>query len=239
MPDPMVPVGDGHTALAEEDRRGLIPSYIATRSELFEAEERNISRALLGRPPTIEQVLDDAYLRSLHHDMFGDVWDWAGHYRTRDTNIGITFERIPGAVRALVLDARTWVEFDTYPTDELSTTASSRSTRSPTATAATAGSPPTIWSQASVARYSRGVPSRGRASTSSAASTSPPSTRPIRATRTNFSPSPVADGASAVPCPSVNVDPLTRTLTWPVPQTCTLRRAGVLYLALRSGTVGT
>ena len=119
MPDPMVPVGDGHTSLAEEDRRGLIPSYISTRRELFEAEERNVSQALLGRQPTVEQVLDDAYLRSLHHDMFGDVWDWAGHYRTRDTNIGVPFERIPGAVRALVLDARTWVECDTYPRDEL------------------------------------------------------------------------------------------------------------------------
>ena len=119
MPDPMVPVGDGHTSLAEEDRRGLIPSYISTRRELFEAEERNISRALLRRSPTVEQVLDDAYLRSLHHDMFGDVWNWAGHYRTRDTNIGVPFERIPGAVRALVLDARTWVEFDTYTPDEL------------------------------------------------------------------------------------------------------------------------
>ncbi len=119
MPDPMVPVGDGHTALAEEERRGLIPSYISTRRELFEAEERNISQALLRRSPSVEQVLDDAYLRSLHHDMFGDVWDWAGHYRTRDTNIGVPFERIPGAVRALVLDARTWVEFDTYPPDEL------------------------------------------------------------------------------------------------------------------------
>ena len=119
MPDPMVPVGDGHTSLAEEDRRGLIPSYISTRRELFEAEERNVSKALLRRSPSVEQVLDDAYLRCLHKDMFGDVWAWAGHYRTRDTNIGVPFERIPGAVRALVLDARTWVEFDTYPPDEL------------------------------------------------------------------------------------------------------------------------
>jgi len=119
MPDPMVPVGDGHTALAEEERRGLIPSYIATRRDLFEAEERNISRALLRRPPKVDQVLDDAYLRTLHKEMFGDVWNWAGQYRTRDTNIGIPFERIPGAVRALVLDARAWVEFDTYDLDEI------------------------------------------------------------------------------------------------------------------------
>ncbi len=119
IPDPMVPVGDGHTALAEEDRRGLIPSYISTRRELFEAEERNISKALLRPPPGVWEVLDDAYLRALHHDMFGDVWEWAGHYRTRDTNIGVPFELIPGAVRALVFDARTWVEIGTFDPDEL------------------------------------------------------------------------------------------------------------------------
>ncbi|MCH7669701.1 MAG: hypothetical protein IIC71_10975 [Acidobacteria bacterium] len=42
MIDALDPVGDGHTALSAEDRLGLIPTYIATRGELFEAEQRNI-----------------------------------------------------------------------------------------------------------------------------------------------------------------------------------------------------
>jgi len=119
MTVPLFPAGGGHTELGDDERRGLIPSYIATRGELFEAEERNIAHALLRRPPTIDHLLDDSYLRGLHGAMFGDVWAWAGRYRVRDTNIGIPFERISAEVRALVLDARAWVDHETYEPDEL------------------------------------------------------------------------------------------------------------------------
>ena len=117
--DPLLPVGDGHTALSEDDQRGLIPTYIASRGDLYEAEQRNIATALLRRAPSVAQLLDDAYLRGLHRAMFGDVWRWAGRYRTSETNIGIAFHRITEAVRILVEDARAWVEFGTYPPDEI------------------------------------------------------------------------------------------------------------------------
>lgn len=117
--DPLVPDGDGQTALGQDERQGLIPSYIATRGELFEAEQRNISDALLRRTPLTSELLDDAYLRSLHKAMLGDVWSWAGRYRTRDTNLGLPFEQIPGAVRSLVLDTVTWVDSATYEPDEI------------------------------------------------------------------------------------------------------------------------
>lgn len=60
MQDPLAPAGDGHTELDWDERQGLIPSYIATRGELNEAEERNISRALLRRSPSTDDLLDDA-----------------------------------------------------------------------------------------------------------------------------------------------------------------------------------
>lgn len=119
MTDPLLPVGDGHTELTEEDRLGLIPTYIATRGELFDAEQRNIAEALLRRRPTVAQLLDDKYLRDLHKAMFGQVWRWAGRYRRQETNIGINPDQIPVAVRDLVDDARAWVEHDTYEPDEL------------------------------------------------------------------------------------------------------------------------
>ena len=110
MNDPLLPLGDGHTALSEEDRRGLLPAYIATRGELNEAEQANILRAIgRARRPSVRQLLDDLYLRRLHGRMFGDVWRWAGRYRTVDTNIGIDWARVPVAVRDLVQDARAWV----------------------------------------------------------------------------------------------------------------------------------
>jgi Fic-DOC domain mobile mystery protein B len=118
--DPLVPVGDGHTELSEDDRHGLIPAYIATRGDLFDAEQRNIANALLRRrPPTPAQLLDEQYLRRLHRAMFREVWAWAGRYRTHETNIGIAPHRIATDVALMLGDARAWIEHDTYVPDEL------------------------------------------------------------------------------------------------------------------------
>jgi Fic-DOC domain mobile mystery protein B len=120
MPDPLAPPGDGHTALTDEDREGLLPSYILTRGELNDAEQRNIIAATLRRrPPDANRLLDDGYLRKLHRAMFGQVWAWAGQYRLRETNIGVDHLLIQVKVRDLVDDARAWIEFSTYEPDEL------------------------------------------------------------------------------------------------------------------------
>lgn len=114
-----VPLGDGHTLLSDEDRAGLLQRDIATRRELFDAEQRNIAKALLRPKPRLPTLLDDKYLRGLHKSMFSNVWDWAGRYRTSDTNIGIESMYIAAAVRDVTDDATTWVEHDTYEPDEL------------------------------------------------------------------------------------------------------------------------
>ncbi len=119
MIDPLVPRGDGHTELSEEDRLGLIPTHIATRAELFDAEQTNIAEALLRRRPTVVQLLDDQYLRDLHRAMFGNVWKWAGRYRRTEANIGIDPDDIPAELRVLVNNAGAWVEQGTYEPDEL------------------------------------------------------------------------------------------------------------------------
>jgi Fic-DOC domain mobile mystery protein B len=119
LTDPLVPAGDGHTELSEEDRLGLVPTYIATRGDLFDAEQRNIAQALLRRRPTLAQLLDDKYLRDLHAAMFERVWRWAGRYRLNETNIGIDPDQISTAVRSLVGDARAWVDHHTYEPDEI------------------------------------------------------------------------------------------------------------------------
>ncbi len=119
MTDRLFETGDGHTELFEEDRLGLIPTHIATRGQLFAAEQINIATALLRRRPTVEDLLDDRYLRRLHHAMFAEVWEWAGRYRLRQTNIGVANEQIPTAVRNLVDDTKAWVEHDTYAVDEI------------------------------------------------------------------------------------------------------------------------
>lgn len=119
MIDPLLPIGDGHTELSEEDRLGLIPTHIATRGELFDAEQTNIAEALLRRRPTIAQLLDDKYLRDLHRAMFENVWKWAGRYRRTEANIGVDPHDIPVEVRALADNAKGWVDHSAYEPAEL------------------------------------------------------------------------------------------------------------------------
>lgn len=117
--DPLVPIEEGQTPLSPDDLVGLIPSYISTRSELAEAEQRSIARALVGERPSAQVLLDDSYLRDLHRRMFADVWRWAGRYRLIETNIGVAPEAIAGSVRDIVDDVAVWIERSTYGHDEI------------------------------------------------------------------------------------------------------------------------
>ena len=105
--------------LSEEDRIGLLLTEIATCGDLYGAEQRNIARALMRPLPTVRTLLDDYYLRRLHRAMFGQVWHWAGQYRSRLTNIGIEPGGIAVAVRTLVQDVATWIEHEIYEPDEI------------------------------------------------------------------------------------------------------------------------
>lgn len=113
MTDPLFAVGDGNTPLDEDEADGLKPTWVRTRSDLNDAERDNILEARRAiRSATVGEVLDDLWLRQLHQRMFGDVWTWAGRYRTTLRNIGIDPTLIAGAVRSLTDDSRLWVEHD-------------------------------------------------------------------------------------------------------------------------------
>jgi Fic-DOC domain mobile mystery protein B len=64
-------------------------------------------------------LLKADFALSLHKCMFGDVWRWAGTYRTTALDIGIDAYRIPVEIAALFDDVRYWVEHETYPPDEI------------------------------------------------------------------------------------------------------------------------
>jgi Fic-DOC domain mobile mystery protein B len=110
---------DHATPLTPEERRALIPAHIAYRSELNEAEQENIARAqdwALGRK---RNLLSERFIRELHRQMLGDVWKWAGKFRTSERNLGIPFYEIPVALRQLLDDAKAWIDYNTYPPDEV------------------------------------------------------------------------------------------------------------------------
>src|SRR5258708_1215410 len=110
---------DNATPLTLEERRELIPAHIAYRRELNEAEQENIARAqdwALGRR---RDLLTENFIKDLHCHMLGEVWRWAGSFRTSERNLGIAHHEIPVALRQLLADARAWIEHQAYSPDEI------------------------------------------------------------------------------------------------------------------------
>lgn len=99
------------TPLDPSEVDGLLLSYVGTRRELNEAEAQNIEAGLrwagTGRP--IDELLTTRFVRSLHRALFGEVWSWAGSFRTSSENLGVDWWTIQPAVETLLADAVAWV----------------------------------------------------------------------------------------------------------------------------------
>jgi len=114
------------TPLDPDEAAALRLSWVRTQADLNFAEAANIAAGMQwasGRHRTPAEILDDLFLRQLHGRMFGDVWQWAGQYRTSEKNIGTTLHwQIGGCVRDLVGDVLCWVADSTpaaWPADEI------------------------------------------------------------------------------------------------------------------------
>jgi Fic-DOC domain mobile mystery protein B len=106
------------TPLSEEDKRGLKLAYIANRGQLNAAEQENIARGQEWALSRRRNLLSENGIKSLHRQMFGDVWRWAGRFRTTATNLGINHWEIPVELRKLLDDARIWIDAQAYSADE-------------------------------------------------------------------------------------------------------------------------
>jgi Fic-DOC domain mobile mystery protein B len=95
-----------------DDTSGLKIPGISTREELSVAEALNIRKVLVkyfGNNPINEiATFDVSWARSLHEDMYCDVWDWAGRFRTRDLNLGCHWPQIQEKIHNLLEDLRFW-----------------------------------------------------------------------------------------------------------------------------------
>jgi Fic-DOC domain mobile mystery protein B len=110
---------EGSTPLYPHDQKGLRQTWITTRNELNLAEQTNI---LAGRAWALKSrvaITSETYLKRLHVNMFGDVWSWAGKWRTVETNIGVLPHEIPVHLRQFLDNVDYWIAHDTYPADEL------------------------------------------------------------------------------------------------------------------------
>lgn len=111
------------TPLESAEREGLLQSWITNRKDLNNAEQDNIIKgatwAKRSRRAKPIDLLTTNFALSLHRNMFGGVWAWAGQYRTTARNIGIEAWRIPTEVAALFDDVSFWLAHQTYSNDEL------------------------------------------------------------------------------------------------------------------------
>jgi Fic-DOC domain mobile mystery protein B len=109
----------GSTPLDPDEARGLIPSGVATREDLDALEQAAIAGAqewALQRPRP--NALTEGFLRALHRRMFGEVWRWAGKYRTSDKNLGVPWQQVPTHVGELVKNTLHQVKVRAWGWDE-------------------------------------------------------------------------------------------------------------------------
>lgn len=103
-------VPEGATPI--DDASGFIPTGILTHADLCAVEAENILKAankhLSRRKNPNRTWLIEAYIRQVHHDMFDEVWEWAGRYREAETNIGIQAYRIVEEIGKLCQDIQYW-----------------------------------------------------------------------------------------------------------------------------------
>lgn len=97
-----------------DDISGLLASNLVTRTARNAAETEAISRAYdkhIFRARSKRQAsgwLTDEFLRTVHYDMFGSIWNWAGKYRTTRVNIGVEPHLIRDLIQALCGDFAYW-----------------------------------------------------------------------------------------------------------------------------------
>ncbi len=99
--------GYGETPLADDELVALLPDVVqilgepVTRAAVYDLEqgiqdqvaEELLTVALEGSLQPSE-LLTDYFLKDLHARLYGDIWTWAGKWRTRDVNIGVAYEQI-------------------------------------------------------------------------------------------------------------------------------------------------
>jgi Fic-DOC domain mobile mystery protein B len=107
------------TPLTAEEREKLIPTHVTTRRELNDLESEGVTEAELWAFNRRRNVLDPAFLLTLHRRMFGKVWGWAGAIRTTGKSIGVDPTLIRMQLDHLLDDVRYWIRHAVFPADEI------------------------------------------------------------------------------------------------------------------------
>ena len=98
------------------DPSGLLHrGSVTNRRELAAVEALNINKAFLkylaSTPSARSARFDVPWFLTLHREMFGDVWTWAGLVRTHDVNIGVAHHQVVEQLKLLADDLHNWSGF--------------------------------------------------------------------------------------------------------------------------------
>lgn len=109
----------GATPLDADELASLVPGHITTQGELNEWEQANIVQGDQWARKQRKEILNDAFVRQLHKQMFGETWRWAGEFRKSNKNIGIDWPKISVELRKLLDDVHYQIEHASCPPDEI------------------------------------------------------------------------------------------------------------------------
>ena len=110
----------GATPLDVDELEGLKFAHIQTRDELNQVEQANIQEGFkwLAKQGKQTDFLSRDFIITLHQKLFGQVWSWAGTFRTTEKNIGIDPIGISSALQNLIDDTNYWIKHATYSREE-------------------------------------------------------------------------------------------------------------------------
>ncbi len=97
-----------------DDESGLLQPQLADKRARDAAELEGIDRAYqkhiyrARRKSPDGKWLTEDFIRRVHLDMLGEIWDWAGKYRTAEVNMGINWHKIPEQIKVLCGDFAYW-----------------------------------------------------------------------------------------------------------------------------------
>ena len=109
----------GATPLEPEELEMLIPSHITTQGELNEWEQANILSAETWLRNNNDNVITEAFLTTLHREMFNQTWKWSGQYRRSNKNIGCEWIEIPTKLKLLLDDINFQIQNNSFSPVEI------------------------------------------------------------------------------------------------------------------------
>jgi fido (protein-threonine AMPylation protein) len=105
--------GYGETEVSEEEREALTPFAMrALGDPVFKAALYDVEQTIQDRVGSdlvdqirsgslgVSDILTDHFVRELHRQLYGDLWEWGGKFRRVQTNIGIAPEQIAVQLRS-------------------------------------------------------------------------------------------------------------------------------------------